>query len=463
MNSTILGGDGSDSIDNNAKDSFINAGAGKDSISNSGSNVTLLGGTGDDQITLTTAAKNNLIRYYAGDGNDTIWGFGKDDSLNIWENDSLVAWSSIAGGKNSIVKVGNNTITLVGVVEKPNIIIGESGSSGGGSNNGNGNGNGSSGGNGDNGKGDGKKSGGKSSDADKGDTDTTQGKSATGKGGNQSSNANNNGGNQVSFEKIYEELAKTSQTPATQNVSSDMAVNQSAISQNVAGSSYGGSVFDALTSATPATNPNVYTGGNQVIENYMPGQKIALGALPTGYFFDGDNFALTSATGTLFIQNVKDKVIEFTDGAGNDFLKAYAATNAGLIDGRGIAGFEVIDGSDVGADLIFAGDNGSQLWGGNGVQSDTLIGGGGIDIFVGGKTQGADTFVNAAANDVMFLSDSTLEDIVATASNDNAVAVAFNTGNVVMVGSSEPLSAAFMLADGSAYRYNHATKSWQPA
>lgn len=188
-----------------------------------------------------------------------------------------------------------------------------------------------------------------------------------------------------------------------------------------------------------------------------------LGTFPTGYVFDGDNFALTSTTGTLLIPNVKDKVIEFTDGAGNDFLKAYAATNPGLIDGRGLAGFEVINGSDAGSDLIFAGDNGSSLWGGNGVHSDTLIGGGGMDIFVGGKNHGADTFLNVSANDIVFLSDSTLEDVVATAGNDNAIAVAFNTGNILMVGSNDILSAAFMLANGSAYRYNHVAKAWQNA
>lgn len=37
------------------------------------------------------------------------------------------------------------------------------------------------------------------------------------------------------------------------------------------------------------------------------------------------------------------------------------------------------------------------------------------------------------------------------------------TGNVVGVQSSELLSATFMLADGSAYRYNHATRNWQTA
>lgn len=185
--------------------------------------------------------------------------------------------------------------------------------------------------------------------------------------------------------------------------------------------------------------------------------------MPTGYIFGGGNFAMTSANGNLLITNANDKIINFVDGAGNDFAKAYAATNPGVIDGRGLAGYEVINGSDYGADAIFAGDGGSQLWGGNSIDSDTLVGGAGADIFVGGKMQGSDTFVNAASTDVVFLNDATIGDIVAAVGNGGAVAIAFNTGNVVMTGSSEPLSAAFMLADGSAYRYNHVAQAWQSA
>ena len=158
-----------------------------------------------------------------------------------------------------------------------------------------------------------------------------------------------------------------------------------------------------------------------------------------------------------------DKVIDMVDSEGNAFAKAYAATNPGLIDGRGIAGYEIIAGSDAGADLIFAGDGGSQLWGGAGIASDTLIGGGGTDIFVGGKYQGADVFGNASAYDVVYLNDTTLSDIVATAEQNGVITVAFNTGNVIAVYSSQTLSSAFVLADGSAWRFNHATKSWQSA
>ena len=218
-----------------------------------------------------------------------------------------------------------------------------------------------------------------------------------------------------------------------------------------------------LFTPTPSYTPRIYAGGDQIISDYQSGEQIMLGTAPTGAFFGGGNFALTSATGTLFIANANDKLINFTDGAGNDFAKAYAATAAGVIDGRGLAGYEVITGSDWGGDVIYAGDGGSQLWGGNGFDADVLTGGGGSDIFIGGKTQGSDIIFNASSADVVNLNDATLSDIVAAGEANGVIVLAFNTGNVVAVQSSELLSSAFMLADGSAYRYNHAAQVWQGA
>ena len=55
------------------------------------------------------------------------------------------------------------------------------------------------------------------------------------------------------------------------------------------------------------------------------------------------------------------------------------------------------------------------------------------------------------------------ESSLAAAESNGVIALAFNTGNVIAVQSSEALSSAFVLADGSAYRFNHATQSWQGA
>ena len=218
-------------------------------------------------------------------------------------------------------------------------------------------------------------------------------------------------------------------------------------------------VMNALTPATqqtaeiqPAANQRVYAGGNQIISDYTSGEKIIFNAAYTGSFYDdAGNYCVGSSTGALVIQNAVDKVIDLSDGAGNSVIKAYAATTAGVIDGRGLIGFELINGS-AGTDAIFAGDGGSQMWGGYDVAADVLVGGGGTDIFL-----------NASSADIVHLNDATLSDIIATEENNGSIAIAFNTGNVVGVQSSELLSATVMLADGAAYRFNHANKSWQTA
>lgn len=220
---------------------------------------------------------------------------------------------------------------------------------------------------------------------------------------------------------------------------------------------------DTVTTSTTNDAEYVYTGGNQVISNYTSGESIILGVYPTGATFADGNFYLGTDSGTLVIQNAANKIIEFEDANENDIAKAYKATTAGLIDGRSYDGFEVIEGSNTGADLIFAGSDGSSLYGGAGSVSDTLIGGAGTDIFVSGKYQGTDVIGNAETKDIINIFDATLSDIVATNAQNGIVAVSFNNGNVIAVSSAQSLSAAFMLADGSAWRYNHATGGWQSA
>ena len=223
------------------------------------------------------------------------------------------------------------------------------------------------------------------------------------------------------------------------------------------------------TSTAPTAAQTVgnlyYVGGNQVIGNYTSGQKIIFGAMYTGANFDGaGNFIVGSNLGALAIQNARDKIIDLSDGAGNTFVTAYEATNPGVIDFRIAAGYEIISGSAAGADVIYAGNGSSQMWGGWDNAADIFVGGAGNDIFMCRRFFGGDAVLNAAANDVVNLTDSTLSDIVATASDGmGTVGIAFNTGNVVTFQSSEPLSAAVVLADGSAYRFNHVTKSWQGA
>ena len=107
----------------------------------------------------------------------------------------------------------------------------------------------------------------------------------------------------------------------------------------------------------------------------------------------------------LTVQNVFDKVIDVSNAAGKTFLTAYRAFCPGVLDGRGLSGYELIQGSNIGSDIIFAGEGGSNLWGGYGSFADTLVGGNGADLFTGGKNQGADTFINASAGDIVNFSE----------------------------------------------------------
>ncbi|MBR0287362.1 MAG: hypothetical protein IJQ82_00115, partial [Selenomonadaceae bacterium] len=177
--------------------------------------------------------------------------------------------------------------------------------------------------------------------------------------------------------------------------------------------------------------------------------------------YDGaDNLLIGSSTGALAIENAVDKIFDVSDASGKAIVKAYLSGEAGIVDGRGLEGYEIIHGS-LGEDLIYAGDYGSQLWGNADNAVDSLVGGAGSDFFVGGMNQGADLFFNVSSADAINLNDATLENIVATYENEDKIAIAFDNGNIIGVQSSEALSGAFVLADGSIYRYNHINRTWQ--
>ena len=420
---TILGGGGDDYIDSGYDVGFISyfdsgsidGGDGNDTInSRSGSNVSITGGKGNDKISLSSYSKNTFIRYTPGDGNDTIWGLTENSTLQI--GDGTGTYSTVVSGDDIIVTVGYGSIRLVNFRANPeHIIIGESGTSGG-------------------------SSGGQSGGGGGGSSSGGSGGSSGGGGGNTL-------------------ISRTASARMYGNNTTSTAAAEVLKRYNEMLSQIGQPQQPSLPSAAQ----HVYTGGNQVISNYQSGDKIIFSGQYTGAFYDGaGNFIAGSSTGALAIQNALDKVIDLSDAAGNDFVKAYAATTAGLIDGRGISGFELINGS-AGSDTIYAGNGGSQLWGGCDNVTDILVGGGGTDIFIGGRTQGADVFLNTSSADVIHLNDATLGDIIATAEDNGVVAVAFNTGNVIAAQSTELLSSAFVLSDGSAYRYNHAAKTWQTA
>lgn len=173
------------------------------------------------------------------------------------------------------------------------------------------------------------------------------------------------------------------------------------------------------------------------------------------YSPDVDYFAL-SKEGTLIVTGEDNVSIALDGSQSQEYL------NVRAIDASASTGNNALLG-DTNSNIIIGGAGSNVLWGGAGTATDTLIGTGGKNTFLLGKNDGNDSVMNASNSDTVNLYDVNLSDIVNCVGADNAIAIQFNTGNTVVVQSSEFLSAKFQLSDGSAYQYNHVNKSWQNA
>lgn len=154
----------------------------------------------------------------------------------------------------------------------------------------------------------------------------------------------------------------------------------------------------------------IYVGGLGVISDYEgvtitdsgeSGAKIRYATDFLGYTFDGDTLSMLSSTGSLIVQNCKDKLITIADAAGNTTAYVYSPTAAGVTYGNLFSPIEVVVGSATGSDVIYAGNGGSTLWGGFGAYSDTLAGGGGRDEFLYFDGGGNDVIVNYGNADLI--------------------------------------------------------------
>lgn len=204
-----------------------------------------------------------------------------------------------------------------------------------------------------------------------------------------------------------------------------------------------------------------YDGGNRLITDFIFGDKIKLASDVLGIEVSDDDFVLKSSGGAMTINGARNKLIDFSDTNGNTGVYAYVAGDAGVVDGRAFVNFEIIIGADNKSNNLLAGYGGSSLWGGAGFSADILTGGLGIDNFIVGKNEGNDHIAGATQSDTVNLHDVSLSDIVATASEGNLIGVAFNTGYVLTVDSTEEISPAFQLSDGVRYVFNRTTNTWQ--
>ena len=98
-------------------------GKGKDTIWNDADAITVDGGKNNDCIIFDTEydflSNNNLIQYRSGDGNDIVYGFNEDDTLQIINAD----YSTAKIGDDVIVTVGEGKISLIGVASLSSVNI----------------------------------------------------------------------------------------------------------------------------------------------------------------------------------------------------------------------------------------------------------------------------------------------------------------------------------------------------
>ena len=140
-----------------------------------------------------------------------------------------------------------------------------------------------------------------------------------------------------------------------------------------------------------------YSGGNRVITNYTEDETIELDVAVTGVSVSADNFIVTSADGTLTLNEVRGEVVSFTDSNGNIVAYSYMANEGGTVDGRGLSVFEVIIGANSTSNELIASGNGSSLYGGKGEGDNTLQGGDGQDTFL--YTNGSGVIRSATTGD----------------------------------------------------------------
>ena len=94
-------------ISNSSSNTLINGTSYADSIFNSGSNVTINAGQGNDTVRLD--GSNQVVQYKAGDGNDTLYGFDANDTVNITDGSQ---YSTAKSGSDVLVSLSSGSLRI---------------------------------------------------------------------------------------------------------------------------------------------------------------------------------------------------------------------------------------------------------------------------------------------------------------------------------------------------------------
>ena len=191
-------------------------------------------------------------------------------------------------------------------------------------------------------------------------------------------------------------------------------------------------------------------GGDFLISDYNASKEIRFDAQYSGVGVSGDSFQLYSPSGTLTVQDCRDKLISVADSNGNLTGYAYMAGAPQTVDGRSYSALEVLVGSNNGSDRIMAGSGGSLQWGGAGQASDTMNGGSGADVFYYGAGDGEDYIQGSDAYDrVMLYSAMGIQSL--HMSGSNLVIQSSEADKLIVRNWNEGGLNTFQLWDGSVY------------
>ena len=198
-----------------------------------------------------------------------------------------------------------------------------------------------------------------------------------------------------------------------------------------------------------------YSGGNKTIENYQQGEVIELAGDYQGIDLNGNSFFVKSSSGSLEIQNSRDKFVSYS-ASGQIAAYSYVASGGGQVDGRSYSQAEIFIGADNADNQIYAGSGGSSLWGGVG-GVDTLIGGSGYDEFFYAVGGGSDIMQNVGDNDLINLASINLSQISGVDVNVGQVNINFVDGGSLQINGGNDVR--YQIAEGT-FAVNQSTKEW---
>ena len=194
------------------------------------------------------------------------------------------------------------------------------------------------------------------------------------------------------------------------------------------------------------------------------------------YSTDGQNisYAKVGRTGQSNVFTYTDGVNFYSGSTQTDFIKVtgYQSRNVWLDGSQGVGydGIENINAGDSSGNnqlvgnyernQITSGSGDDSLWGGAGAESDTLIGGnGGTNTYFYGMDNGNDVIVNSSESDFVNLFNVNLSDIYGAGMVGSNFVVQMNSGQSLLIQGQNGASN-FVLADQSAWHYNHESHSW---